>query len=186
MKRTITTILACILIAALCAGCNLGTQPNPSASPSRAPGVSPSGGAGSTGMPMNSADPAGSGTPQTSEDPTGGVGMGMDETMNDTEAARAVEEAVDKLSEVESSTALVVDGVAIVGVKFDSQYQAGMTARVTQMVEQAVKSADESITQVHVTHDEGHLTKMGELASRVGEDIKTDFDDIVDDIREMI
>ena len=58
-----------------------------------------------------------------------------------------------------------------------------MTDRVRQMVEEKVKAAHQNATNIYITDDETHRTKIGELVTRTGEDIKNDVMDLVDDIK---
>ena len=74
-----------------------------------------------------------------------------------------VAEEVEKLSELDTAEAVVAGNIALVGVKYDAQYQGGLTERLTKMVEQRVETIDKTITAVHVTDDEAMLDKIAKL-----------------------
>lgn len=65
-----------------------------------------------------------------------------------------VEDEVEKLSEVDEASAVVVGNIALVGVSYDAQYQGGMTDRLKQMVTERAEMTDKTITAVHVTDSE--------------------------------
>ena len=65
-----------------------------------------------------------------------------------------VEDEVEKLSEVDEASAVVVGNIALVGVSYDAQYQGGMTDRLKQMVTERVEMTDKTITAVHVTEND--------------------------------
>ena len=65
-----------------------------------------------------------------------------------------VEDEVEKLSEVDEASAVVVGNVALVGISYDGQYKTGMNDRLKGMITDRVEMADKTITAVHVTDDE--------------------------------
>lgn len=82
-----------------------------------------------------------------------------------------IADEVEKLSEVEDAEAIVADNMAVISVEFDSQYQAGMDDRLTQMIEARVQAVDKNITQVHVVAETGDfdaLTKLREKLDDAG------------------
>ncbi len=185
MKRKFFMLIVfAVLIAVTIAGCRANNNSvTPSTSPTRIPSatsVAPSVSASpNTTGGLGTTEPMMSGTPGISADP----GAMTTENMNDTTAAAAITEQLDKLSEVKASQAVVVGDTVLVSVEFDNQYQGGMTDRVRQMVEEKVKAAHQNATNIYITDDETHRTKIGELVTRTGEDIKNDVMDLVDDIK---
>lgn len=173
MKRKITLVLVvCVIAAAMLAGCsNVGN--NPSMSPSISPMLSPS--------PSTSPTTDSSGTPglTASPDPVGAD----TQSSNNEEAASAIKAEVDKLSEVSESYAVVLGNVALIGVKFDGQYQGGVTERINEMVAEKVSGVDDQIVDVIVTDAQDTVSKIQELADRNGQNIKDDFTDIVNQLK---
>lgn len=82
-----------------------------------------------------------------------------------------IADEVEKLSEVEDAEALVADNMAVISVKYDGQYQAGMDDRLTQMIKARVQAVDKNITEVHVVAETGDfdaLTKLREKLDDAG------------------
>lgn len=191
MKRRFFMLMCCAaLTAMLLSGCNANNgNAKPSASPGRTMGAtmapgnsaapSATGGADYGTSPMLSSNPTTQVDPAISADP----GAMTTENMNDTTAAAAISKEVDKLSEVSASQAVVVGDTVLVAVTFDQQYQGGMTERVREMVEDKVKAAHQSAKNIYITDEDSQRTRIGELVTRTGEDIKNDVMDLVDDIK---
>ena len=93
--------------------------------------------------------------------------------VNSVEDARRIGEKVsdevEKLSEVDEAVAIVAGNIALVGVKYDSQYQGGMTERLKEMVQERVEMVDKAITTVHVTDDGEMMTRIAELKEELGD-----------------
>ena len=157
MKRKFFMLIVfAVLIAVTVAGCRANNNSvTPSTSPTRIPSatsVAPSVSASpNTTGGLGTTEPMMSGTPGISADP----GAMTTENMNDTTAAAAITEQLDKLSEVKASQAVVVGDTVLVSVEFDNQYQGGMTDRVRQMVEEKVKAAigDKTVVKVIVVRN---------------------------------
>ena len=86
-------------------------------------------------------------------------------------------EEVEKLSELEEAEAIVAGNIALVGVKYDSQYQGGLTERLKQMVEERVDMVDKSVTTVHVTDDGEMMTRIAELREKL-DDMNFTFEEL--------
>jgi hypothetical protein len=69
------------------------------------------------------------------------------------QAAQAMEEAVEKLSEVDDAYVVPMGDTALVGLKFTSQYQGGVDDRLKKMVLTRVQTVEKSIAKVAVTDD---------------------------------
>ena len=139
-------LLALLLMAAaLLAGCASNadtlTSPRPEATgmiESILPGVSPS-----PANPM----------PGATDDPT--MPMTGIETVQDAQTrSQAMEEAVEKLSEVDDAWVVATGHTALVGLKFTSQYQGGVDERMKKMVLARVQTVEKGITGVSVTDNE--------------------------------
>ena len=106
-----------------------------------------------------------------------GMPAGVNSVEDARRIARDVEDEVEKLSEVDEAEAIVAGSIALVGVKYDSQYQGGMTQRLKEMVQERVEKVDKSITTVHVTDDGEMLTRIAELREKL-EDMNFTFEEL--------
>ncbi|MBQ9263244.1 MAG: YhcN/YlaJ family sporulation lipoprotein [Clostridia bacterium] len=155
MKK-IWLLLLLMVSAALLAGCASNadtlTSPKPDATgliDSILPdmtdnvGTSPTPGAGS----MESMEP------MATDDPTmPGAGI---ETVEDAKArSQAMEEAVEKLTEVDDAWVVAAGHTALVGVKFTGQYQGEVDERMKKMVLSRIQTVEKGVTGVAVTADE--------------------------------
>ncbi|MCI5955558.1 MAG: YhcN/YlaJ family sporulation lipoprotein [Clostridiales bacterium] len=152
MKKTWILLVISILGLALFSACasNADTMPSPSPMASTTPSAMPQ----ATQGPMVSIAPA-------TEAPATPAGVNSIEDAQ--RVSDNVAEEVEKLSELDTAEAVVAGNIALVGVKYDAQYQGGLTERLTKMVEQRVETIDKTITAVHVTDDEATLDKIAKL-----------------------
>ena len=89
-------------------------------------------------------------------------------TVEDAErVSDSVTDEVEKLSELDDAEAVVAGNIALVGVKYDAQYQGGLTGRLKQMVEERVDMVDKTITTIHVTDDAEQMRKIGQLREKL-------------------
>ena len=157
MKRTwVLTVLA-----ALCAlsftGCtsNADTMPSPSpsvsASPMASPSVSPS--ATATASPSVTVLPS--------------TEAGVNSVEDAARVSENVAEEVEKLSELDTVEAVVAGNISLVGIRYDTQYQGGLTERLTEMVDARVQTVDKTLTTVHVTDDEGVVEQIAALSEKL-------------------
>ena len=152
MKKTWILLVISILGLALFSACasNADTMPSPSPMASTTPSAMPQ----ATQGPMVSIAPA-------TEAPATPAGVNSIEDAQ--RVSDNVAEEVEKLSELDTAEAVVAGTIALVGVKYDAQYQGGLTERLTKMVEQRVETIDKSITAVHVTDDQAMMDKISKL-----------------------
>lgn len=152
MKKTWILLVISILGLALFSACasNADTMPSPSPMASTTPSAAPQ----ATQGPTVSIAPA-------TEAPATPAGVNSIEDAQ--RVSDNVAEEVEKLSELDTAEAVVAGNIALVGVKYDAQYQGGLTERLTEMVEQRVETIDKTITAVHVTDDEATLDKISKL-----------------------
>lgn len=146
---TVLTIL-CALCFTACAG-NADTMPEPSPSASASPMPSPS--VTVTTAPTASAAPTASGGVNTVEDAL--------------RVSESVAEETEKLSELDTVTAVVAGNIALVGVTYDTQYQGGLTERITEMVKDRVANVDKTLTSVQVTDDEKQVGQIQALFEKL-------------------
>lgn len=151
MKKKWMLTLVCAVALLGLAGCasNADTIPSPSpmasASPSTAPMASPS-------MMPEATTLAPDMTPANSPDAQT-TNLGVTTASEAKRVSSAVEDELEKLSEVDEAEVLVLGNVALVGVTFDSQYKGGMTTRVKDMVKDRIGTVQKGIETVAVTDD---------------------------------
>ena len=54
-------------------------------------------------------------------------------------------------------------------VKYDKQYQGGLTERLISMITERVEMADKAITAVHVTDDQNMVSRISNLHEKLEE-----------------
>ena len=145
MKKTWILLVISILCLGLFTACTSSADTMPSPIPSVS--VSPS------ASPMASP----SVSPTTSAGPTAGMEAGVN----------TIEDAAEKLSEIDDAEAVVAGNIALVGVKYDAQYQGGLTERLIEMVDARVQAINKTITTVHVTDDATLMDKIKMLEEKV-------------------
>ncbi len=85
-------------------------------------------------------------------------------TIEDTrKTVQAMEEAVEKLSEVEDAYVITLGDTAIVGLEFENQYQGGTDDRLKKMVLARLQTVDKNIAKIAVTGDEPLVTTVQAL-----------------------
>lgn len=181
MKKTWFLLLLMVLMAVLLTGCASNADTLASPTP------------GATNMLDNLAPGAGTSTAAPAPQTTGTAGPeGMagqtangEKTIEDTrKAAQVMEEAVEKLSEVDDAYVIPMGGTALVGLKFASQYQGETDDRLKKMVLARVQTVDKEITKVAVTSMEPLVTGIQALA----ETLKgaSSLDDVNDKAEELL
>ena len=96
---------------------------------------------------------------------------------------RIADEA-EKLSELDDAEAIAAGGIALVGIKYDAQYQGGLTDRLMKMIEERVMMTDKAITAVHVTDDPQKMKDIADLNDRA-EDGKITFEELQTEVLEI-
>ena len=145
----------CLALAVMLTGCagNADINPSPTAgtnSPMLSPGssVMPSAtdnvGAGGMDNPLNNNDnllTPGNESRQIST---------VDDALT---ASKELEDAVDKMTEIDDATAVAIGNMALVGIQYDSTYQGGLDDRIRGMVLERAKAIHPGIQSVAVTDD---------------------------------
>ena len=159
MKK-IRLLLLLLLTSALLAGC-AGNADNAQPSPSpNATGIIESVLPGAT-------DRIGSSPmPDATDDPTmPGAGI---ETVQDAQTrSKAMEEAVEKLSEVDDAWVVATGHTALIGVEFTKQYQGQVDDRMKKMILSRVQTVEKGVTGVAVTADEMMVKRIQTLAENL-------------------
>ena len=97
--------------------------------------------------------------------------------------AEKIAQAVQQISEVEEAKVVVNNGRALVAVKFDAQYSAGLDDRMKQQIIQTVQKVDDTLKDVEVTDDDtlyGQIKGLGERVANV-----TGLDELADDFGDL-
>jgi hypothetical protein len=74
-----------------------------------------------------------------------------------------MEEAVERLSEVDDAYVITLGDTALVGLEYESQYQGGTDDRLKKMVLTRLQAVDKNIAKVAVTNDEPMVTSIEAL-----------------------
>lgn len=164
MKKTWLILLLCLSIALLLAGCtsNADTMasPNPSQSPVSSPSYEPT--TSPMTSPMTSASP---GTQTDDANMTSTSASGGITTLEDAKkASEAMEEAIEKLTEVDDAYVVPIGNVALVAVEFGSQYQGSLDERLQKMILTRLQGVNRGITSIAVATDEANTNAVKELA----------------------
>lgn len=161
MKKTWILLLISLLGLGLFSACtsNADTLPSPSPSASAMPSASP----------MATQSPTVSLSPAATDEP---AATGVNSIEDARRLSDDVAEEVEKLSELDTADAIVAGNIALIGIRYDTQYQGGLTERLTEMVKTRVETIDKTITAVQVTDDETMMDKIAQLHEKLnGDDI---------------
>ena len=195
MKKTWVLLVLSAMGLALMTGCtsSADTLPSPSPSASTTPSNTPivslgptasmapdTGNGTATDDPLvpSSGTVASSGTTQTN------TATGVNTVADAERVSDSVTDEVEKLSELDDAEAVVAGNIALVGVKYDAQYQGGLTGRLKQMVEERVDMVDKTITTIHVTDDAEQMRKIGQLREKL-DDGSITFEELQTQILEI-
>ncbi len=151
MKKYMSVLISALCVCALLAGCmNSGSRTlGTTEAPTR--GLY-------TAAPQSSAMPDGEMPDGTSSGTTP-----FDWVNN---AAR-VQEKINRMSEIQSSTVIVTGKTALVGITFTGSYAGELTQRIHDLVAAQVQAVDENIKTVAVTADETDVKSILELARQL-------------------
>lgn len=156
MKRTLMFFLLTLLSAALLTGCasNADTLASPT------PGATNMLDNLLPGMGTNTASPAQTADVTAQPDGTAAPAATVEDTRK---AVQAMEEAVERLSEVDDAYVITLGDTALVGLEFENQYQGGTDDRLKKMVLARLQTVDKNIAKVAVTSDEPLVTGIEAL-----------------------
>lgn len=155
MKKTLLILMLTLLSAMLLTGCASNADTLASPTP------------GATNMLDNLLPGTGTATESPMTDnatmqPDGTAAPAA--TIEDTrKTVQAMEEAVEKLSEVEDAYVITLGDTAIVGLEFENQYQGGTDDRLKKMVLARLQTVDKNIARIAVTDDEPLVTTVQAL-----------------------
>lgn len=160
MKKLWMLMLLLALAAAVLAGCasNADTLASPSPAVSAMPSASPD----VTNSPT-SPQPDASGNPGSVMPSMGGI-TSLEDAQKKSEE---MEDAIGKLSEVDDAYVVAIDTRALVGVKYNSQYQGQTDDRMKKMILARIQTVDKAITGVAVSSEEDQVKKIQSLAENL-------------------
>lgn len=179
MKRTIlplTAVLAASLLLSSCASKSGGLVTNPSSTMSVNDAV--------TTMPPEGTDNL---MPDVSMEPVI-PGSTADTGVTDAASARRmveqVEDELERLSEVTDAQVMMAGDTAVVALRFDSQYRAGVDDRIRKMVEERIKGVVAGVDRVYVTEETEHFNALNDLGDRL--ESATDLTEIRNELMRMV
>ncbi len=171
MKKWFLALLCIVVASMVMAGCSANTM---STSPTASPTTTT---AAPTNSPMATMEATAEPSPAATAEAAG---------MTPAQAGKLAEEiaqAVQQISEVDEAKVVVHNGRALVAVKFDEQYSAGLDDRMKQQIIQTVQKVDDTLKDVEVTDDDtlyGQIKGLGERVANV-----TGLDELADDFGDL-
>ncbi len=100
-------------------------------------------------------------TPMTTAPGTTGAAITtLDEA---TKASKDIAAELEKLSEVSKAYVAVAGDTAVIGLTFDTQYQGGLTTRITSMVTDRVGTVNNGIKNIGVTVQAAQVKSIQDL-----------------------
>ena len=178
MKKWVLALLCMVAASVVMSGCAAGNASGMDATQSPAASESPM--AEASMSPMASMMPTMS--PMSSASPQNDAANAM----TPAEAGRLAEkisEAVERISEIDDAEVAIHSGRVVVAVKFDDQYKAGLDDRMKQMITEAVRGVDDSLTEVQITDDDTLYGQVKGLGERIGQ--VTGLDELADDFGDL-
>ena len=182
MKKTFLALLCIAMAGLVMTGCAAGNASGMDATQS--PAVSESPMIAATMTPETSMEPSSSpmSSPMTSPDATSDAASAMTPAQAG-RLAEQINEAVERLSEVDEAETVINNGRVLIAVEFDDQYKAGLDDRMKQMITEAVKKVDDSLTDIEITDDDTIYGQVKNLGERVGQ--ATGLDELADDFGDL-
>ena len=158
MKKWFLTLMCMAAVSVMMVGCSANTV-------STAPTASPMATAEATAEPSPAA---------------------TTEAMTPAQAGQLAEkiaQAVQQISEIDEAQVVVNNGRALVAVRFDAQYSAGLDDRMKQQITETVQKVDDTLKDVEITDDDtlyGQIKGLGERVANV-----TGLDELADDFGDL-
>ena len=97
--------------------------------------------------------------------------------------AEKIAQAVQQISEIDEAQVVVNNDRALVAVRFDAQYNAGLDDRMKQQITETVQKVDDGLKDVEITDDDtlyGQIKGLGERVANV-----TGLDELADDFGDL-
>ena len=170
MKKWFLTLMCMAAVSVMMVGCSANTVSTaPTASPmatTAAPTHSPMATAEATAEPSPAATTGGRLTPAQAG-----------------QLAEKIAQAVQQISEIDEAQVVVNNGRALIAVRFDAQYSAGLDDRMKQQITETVQKVDDNLKDVEITDDDtlyGQIKGLGERVANV-----TGLDELADDFGDL-
>ena len=164
MKKWFLTLMCMAAVSVMMVGCSANTVSTaPTASPmatTAAPTHSPMATAEATAATTEAMTPAQAG-----------------------QLAEKIAQAVQQISEIDEAQVVVNNGRALIAVRFDAQYSAGLDDRMKQQITETVQKVDDNLKDVEITDDDtlyGQIKGLGERVANV-----TGLDELADDFGDL-
>ena len=168
MKSTLLAACLAAMAGLMLTSCAAGTEPTPSPSPSAAVSESPSAQPEATNgmMPDTSAGvmPEGTGGPGTGLVPEE---EGVTTSADARRAVEAIEDELERLSEVKDAQVVIAGDTAVVALTFDSQYQGGLDERMREIGRERSDGVVKGIKTVEITAATDLMTALEKLGDRL-------------------
>ena len=159
MKKWFLTLMCMLAASVVMVGCSANTM-------STAPTASPM---TTTAAPTNSP----MATAEATAEPAPAATM---EAMTPAQAGQLI-------SEIDEAQVVVNNDRALVAVRFDAQYNAGLDDRMKQQITETVQKVDDGLKDVEITDDDtlyGQIKGLGERVANV-----TGLDELADDFGDL-
>lgn len=169
VKKWFLTLMCMLAASVVMVGCSANTM-------STAPTASPM---TTTAAPTNSP----MATAEATVEPAPAATM---EAMTPAQAGQLAEkiaQAVQQISEIDEAQVVVNNDRALVAVRFDAQYNAGLDDRMKQQITETVQKVDDGLKDVEITDDDtlyGQIKGLGERVANV-----TGLDELADDFGDL-
>ena len=165
MKKWFLTLMCMAAVSVMMVGCSANTV---STAPTASPMATT---AAPTHSPMATAEPSPAATTETMTPAQAG------------QLAEKIAQAVQQISEIDEAQVVVNNGRALVAVRFDAQYSAGLDDRMKQQITETVQKVDDNLKDVEITDDDtlyGQIKGLGERVANV-----TGLDELADDFGDL-
>lgn len=176
MKQTLlrtAALLACALALTACAA-----ESEPMTSPSPTAGSA-------TAQPTATQAPASSqGVPETMQSAASAAAQGAADAETARSAAEELKDELEQLSEVSDAEVVLAGDMAAVGLTFDTQYQAGVTDRIRQVVRERLDGVISGVSRLGVTADKAQREQIAGLSEQL--DNATDLTDVEAKLSELL
>ena len=169
MKKWFLTLMCMAAVSVMMVGCSANTV---STAPTASPMATT---AAPTHSPLAPADATAAPSPAATT-----------ETMTPAQAGQLAEkiaQAVQQISEIDEAQVVVNNGRALIAVRFDAQYSAGLDDRMKQQITETVQKVDDNLKDVEITDDDtlyGQIKGLGERVANV-----TGLDELADDFGDL-
>ena len=162
MKKWFLTLMCMAAVSVMMVGCSANTV---STAPTASPMATT---AAPTHSPMATAEATAEPSPAATT-----------ETMTPAQAGQLAE----KIAQIDEAQVVVNNGRALIAVRFDAQYSAGLDDRMKQQITETVQKVDDNLKDVEITDDDtlyGQIKGLGERVANV-----TGLDELADDFGDL-